>query len=210
MESALPAAEGHEVALESKDNVMSLKLTLTFGGMWKPEFTFTLRAVGLEAMDVLEAKLRDAQEEISSLRAEVTKLSQDPVFMTLKRKAATTTTTTATTAPAFRKASIRITSSTALSGAFHKTNADGRIIWDVDPLTLPSTHFQVSEDSGSIFLLRTGVYHFVMPQHTSVMVNNKNLPNYDGLGHHIGRFHAGDELTIRAEMGGNFAITIIK
>ena len=180
------------MALESKDNVMSLKLTLTFGGMWKPEFIFTLRAVGLEAMDILEAKLRDAQEEISSLRAEVTK--------TLKRKATTTT--------AFRKA--RNTSSVDFGGAFHIANADKRIIWDVNPSALPSTHFQVSEDSGSIFLLRTGVYHFIMPQHTIVMVNNKTLPNYDGLGHHIGRFRAGDELTIRAEMGGNFAITIIE
>jgi hypothetical protein len=45
-----------------------LVLTLSMGGIWKPQFEFTLLPVGLEKIDVLEAKLRDAQEEIETLK----------------------------------------------------------------------------------------------------------------------------------------------
>jgi len=59
------------LVMSMKDGEMVLTLTLSLGGVWKPEFVFTLLPVGLEKVDVLEAKLRDAQDEIELLRAQV-------------------------------------------------------------------------------------------------------------------------------------------
>jgi hypothetical protein len=59
------------VDLNQVDGEMVLTLTLSMGGIWKPEFVFALLPVGLEKVDMLEAKVRDAQEEIESLRAQL-------------------------------------------------------------------------------------------------------------------------------------------
>jgi hypothetical protein len=53
---------------EEEDGEVLLVLTLSMNGIWKPEFFFPLLPVGLDKIDVLEAKLRDAQEEIQVLR----------------------------------------------------------------------------------------------------------------------------------------------
>ena len=45
-----------------------LTLTMSMRGIWKPKFVFSLLPVGLDKIDILEAKLRDAQEEIQQLR----------------------------------------------------------------------------------------------------------------------------------------------
>lgn len=47
---------------------VTLVLTLSMCGVWKPKFAFSLLPVGLEKIDILEAKLRDAQEEIAMLK----------------------------------------------------------------------------------------------------------------------------------------------
>ncbi len=55
--------------LEEED--IYLMLTLSMGGVWKPEFVFNLLPVGLDKIDILEAKLRDAQDEIETLKVEL-------------------------------------------------------------------------------------------------------------------------------------------
>ncbi|CAN0225852.1 unnamed protein product, partial [Ectocarpus fasciculatus] len=60
----------------------SLVLTLSVNGVWKPEFVFPMLPVGLDKMDILEAKLRDAQEEIVQLR------EKTPDFLTLTSRTA--------------------------------------------------------------------------------------------------------------------------
>mmetsp|Transcript_1755 Transcript_1755/g.3607 ORF Transcript_1755/g.3607 Transcript_1755/m.3607 type:complete len:304 (+) Transcript_1755:55-966(+) len=61
-----------QVDLDQADGEMVLTLVLSvMGGIWKPEFVFALLPVGLEKVDMLEAKVRDAQEEIESLRAQL-------------------------------------------------------------------------------------------------------------------------------------------
>ena len=59
------------------DDGCSLVLTLNIGDVWKPVFVFSLVPVGLDKIDVVEAKLRDAQEEIEALKFEVATLKAD-------------------------------------------------------------------------------------------------------------------------------------
>mmetsp|Transcript_22082 Transcript_22082/g.49089 ORF Transcript_22082/g.49089 Transcript_22082/m.49089 type:complete len:304 (+) Transcript_22082:61-972(+) len=70
-EDAKTSADDPQVDLDQADGEMVLTLTLSMGGIWKPEFVFALLPVGLEKVDMLEAKVRDAQEEIESLRAQL-------------------------------------------------------------------------------------------------------------------------------------------
>ena len=60
-----------EIDLAPSDGEMVLTLTLSMGGIWKPEYAFVLLPVGLEKVDMLEAKVRDAQEEIEHLREQL-------------------------------------------------------------------------------------------------------------------------------------------
>jgi hypothetical protein len=67
----------------TEDNEVSLVLTLSVNGIWKPEFYFTMLPVGLEKIDVIEAKLRDAQEEIAAMRIQLADSDKKVVFLTL-------------------------------------------------------------------------------------------------------------------------------
>lgn len=55
-----------ELNLEQGEAILTL--TLSMGGIWRPNYSFSLLPVGLEKVDVLEAKLRDAQDEIAALK----------------------------------------------------------------------------------------------------------------------------------------------
>lgn len=72
-----------EVDLMASEGEMVLTLTLSMGGIWRPEYVFTLLPVGLEKVDMLEAKMRDAQEEIESLRKQLTEKITAPAFLTI-------------------------------------------------------------------------------------------------------------------------------
>eukprot|EP01031_Cornospumella_fuschlensis_P039391 gene39392-47950_t len=63
---------------------VTLTLTISFGRAWKPKFVFSLLPVALDKIDVLEAKLRDAQEELEHLRAGHPKVA----FLSLASKTA--------------------------------------------------------------------------------------------------------------------------
>eukprot|EP01031_Cornospumella_fuschlensis_P031745 gene31745-38370_t len=54
---------------------VTLTLTISIGRVWKPEFVFSLLPVALDKINVLEAKLRDAQEELEHLRAKAVLLT---------------------------------------------------------------------------------------------------------------------------------------
>jgi hypothetical protein len=71
-----------QVDLDQAGGEMVLTLKLLVACVWKPEFVFALLPVGLEKGDMLEAKVRDAQEEIESLRAQLAKLSA-PAYLTI-------------------------------------------------------------------------------------------------------------------------------
>jgi hypothetical protein len=59
-----------------------IKLILNMcGGVWKPEFVFPLTAVGVQQVDILEAKIRDLQEEIEYFKAE--KAAEETVYLYL-------------------------------------------------------------------------------------------------------------------------------
>ena len=47
---------------------LKITVTLNLSGLWKPQFEFDLCPVDLEPLDVINAQLRDAQEEIQRLR----------------------------------------------------------------------------------------------------------------------------------------------
>eukprot|EP01032_Pedospumella_encystans_P008703 gene8703-10300_t len=69
VESGNRAPDDPEIDLSNTDKGVLLTLQLVLGGVWRPEFVFTLLPVALEKVDLLEARLRDAHDEIETLRA---------------------------------------------------------------------------------------------------------------------------------------------
>jgi len=66
------------------DGEAILKLVLSISGIWKPEFAFTLLPLALEKVDILNAQLRDALEEIDELRNEIAEsVVQRPAYLSL-------------------------------------------------------------------------------------------------------------------------------
>ena len=70
------------------DTEAHLILTLVVGGVWTPEFVFTLLPVALDKLDVLDAKLRDALDEIDRLKA--AQKARETVFMSVSSQVACT------------------------------------------------------------------------------------------------------------------------
>jgi hypothetical protein len=60
--------------------VLTLLLSM-MGGVWKNTFRFELLSVELDKVDVLEGKLRDAEEEIVALKGCVNELSRSTVLV---------------------------------------------------------------------------------------------------------------------------------
>jgi len=59
---------GSNIDLQVHQDKAVLSMLIDFGGMWRQECMFELRSVPLEPVDILSAQLRDAQEEIASLK----------------------------------------------------------------------------------------------------------------------------------------------
>mmetsp|Transcript_23994 Transcript_23994/g.35217 ORF Transcript_23994/g.35217 Transcript_23994/m.35217 type:complete len:320 (+) Transcript_23994:81-1040(+) len=57
--------------LDMTEEVLILTLSMC-GGVWRPEYKFPLIPIGVERLDVLEAKIRDLQDEIKELRSSTT------------------------------------------------------------------------------------------------------------------------------------------
>jgi hypothetical protein len=57
--------------IKGDDNHMELQLTVQFGPFWSPEFVFKLSTIHLDRVDLLEAQIRDAQEEIVRLNKQL-------------------------------------------------------------------------------------------------------------------------------------------
>ncbi|RYY83760.1 hypothetical protein EON63_10515 [archaeon] len=83
----MPSSDCPSVDFEIFSEAVTLTLTISIGGVWKPEFVFTLLPVALDKIDILEAKLRDAQEEIEQLRAHK-ELVNEVVYFSLSSKTA--------------------------------------------------------------------------------------------------------------------------
>ena len=69
VESRIYSEDDCKIDLSYSGKCVDLTLQLVFGGVWKSEFVFTLIPVALEKVDLLEARLRDAYDEIEALRA---------------------------------------------------------------------------------------------------------------------------------------------
>ncbi|RYH10764.1 hypothetical protein EON65_39205, partial [archaeon] len=67
------------IDLELTHEGATLTLTLSVGGVWKPQFVFPLLPVASDKTDILEAKLRDALEEIEHLK----RTRPEPVYLSL-------------------------------------------------------------------------------------------------------------------------------
>jgi hypothetical protein len=79
------------INLKVTNSMAVLTLTISLmDGIWKNTYTFTLLPVELNKVDVLEAKLRDADEAISKLSAGVENLavSQSPPVLSISSKTA--------------------------------------------------------------------------------------------------------------------------
>eukprot|EP01032_Pedospumella_encystans_P008704 gene8704-10301_t len=81
VESGLGSADDPKIDLRTSDKGVLLTLQLVLGGVWRPEFVFTLLPVALEKVDLLEARLRDAYDEIKALRA-----GNTPAYLSISSK----------------------------------------------------------------------------------------------------------------------------
>lgn len=61
----------------------SVVLTLSFMGVWRPEYTFLLLPVALDKVDIIGAQLADALEEIAQLKELVLAHKKRRTFLTL-------------------------------------------------------------------------------------------------------------------------------
>jgi hypothetical protein len=80
------------ISLKVTSSLALLTLTISLmDGIWKNTYTFTLLPVELNKVDVLEAKLRDADEAITKLNSCVQKLtvSSSPPMLSISSKTAT-------------------------------------------------------------------------------------------------------------------------
>jgi hypothetical protein len=110
---------------------MQLHLVLNMMGLWQPEYGFDLLPVGLEVTDILQAQLRDAQDEIGALKTQLRKVSLSATgdkYMSL-------TSTTAAGNGAY------ITWVTP-SGMYH----------------ISDSHFTLADNYQSVTVLRAGIY----------------------------------------------------
>jgi hypothetical protein len=71
-ECAKKEKEDPQLNLSVSNNEVALTLTLSMcGGMWKPVYKVVLIPVALSKVDILQAQLRDAQEQIQELSRKV-------------------------------------------------------------------------------------------------------------------------------------------
>ena len=61
-----PSVDGFIVR---ESSTFKLLLTLNIGGLWRPQYEFVLQALALDEIEVVKALLRDAMEEIQTLKA---------------------------------------------------------------------------------------------------------------------------------------------
>jgi len=69
---------GSNIDLQLHQDKAILSMLIDFGGIWKQECMFELRSIPLEPVDILSAQLRDAQEEIASLKLVVMQIQTPP------------------------------------------------------------------------------------------------------------------------------------
>jgi hypothetical protein len=106
-----------------------LTLTVSVGGIWSPKFVFALLPVGLDKLDILEAKLRDAHEQIEVL------------------------TQKALEAEEFEASRLFSVSSKTACGQ------NQIVQWDaLAPRDIPAHCFRLSEDNRQVTVLKAGMY----------------------------------------------------
>lgn len=66
--STIKGTTGPSIDATTVSGNLKLKLTLDISGLWQPQFEFVLKALELDAVQVLQAQLRDAQEEIKAIK----------------------------------------------------------------------------------------------------------------------------------------------
>lgn len=75
-----------EVYGEVASEGFTIILTLSFCGIWKPEFIFPMLPIALDKIDIVQAQLADAHDEIVELKEEISilkKYSRDRVYLSL-------------------------------------------------------------------------------------------------------------------------------
>jgi hypothetical protein len=116
--------------LSTGDGEVKFTLTLDLHGVWNPEYVFSLLPVGLEKVDVLEAQMRDMQEECTQLREQVAELLELP------RNIAFLSVSSVTACP------------------------QGQVVtWDAPaPREMTTSHFDLSADYNLVTIRVAGVY----------------------------------------------------
>lgn len=80
-----PASDESQRNLQFKNtDHLSLEFVLklkVFASVWTPTYTFELKPIPLEKVDILESKLRDQEEELIKLRAERCQAPAKPVYI---------------------------------------------------------------------------------------------------------------------------------
>jgi len=140
---------------------VALVLKLSMGGIWRPEFVFALLPVGLEKVDVLEAKVRDAQEEIEFLRmeaehqAEGTQKEIEALRNLMQQHAESAKKDIDALRAQLLSSRIKFFSTSSTTACPNQQI----VVWGpAAPFEIAATHFAQSDDKKQVRILVAGVY----------------------------------------------------
>lgn len=135
VEKELPNKEEPQLGLSHGDNngEVVLTLALKLNDVWNPELFFSLLPVGLEKVDILEAQLRDLQEECTQLKVKVDR--QQAAY------------------ESGRMLPFLSVSSTA------DCQCSGIVVWNATtPREITASHFQLAYDHSQVKIRVAGIY----------------------------------------------------
>jgi hypothetical protein len=150
-------------------NIFKLELVINFAGLWRPRYEFNLQALEVDELAVVKAHLRDAMEEINSLKVESRESMEEmqEEIQSLKAELA------AKQSGAF----LSLSSATA-------TSNQQMVSWKGNRGLVSSSHFDISADARSITIKKSGVYQIhcrlgqtnnANCQHLGILINGVEI-----------------------------------
>ncbi len=173
-----PSVDG---SIISGSNVFKVELTINVAGLWRPRYEFNLHALELDELEVVKAHLRDAMEEIKSLKVALD--SRDSMermqeeFQSWKAELEWK-----------NEAFLSLTSAAA-------TGNQQIVAWNGTRGLVSSSHFDISADACKITIKHPGVYQIhcrlgqvnnANGQHLGILINGIEVAQClqsDGHGH---------------------------
>ncbi len=149
-------------------NIFKLKITIHISSLWRPQYEFNLQALELDGMEVVKAHIRDANEEIKSLKAE----SQHSII-SMQEEIQSLRTELGSKKTAF----LSLTS-------VHTTANQQIVVWKGPSGLFSASHFAISDDARTVTVKQRGVYQIhcrlgqsnnTNCQHLGILINGTEI-----------------------------------